>query len=415
MNISIFTSSHNPQYLDQAYESLVAQTDADWEWLVLLNNGAKWRVPDPEDYRVRVIECQSYDMGVGFYKRLAANNCTGDVLIELDHDDMLMPEAVESVREAFEISDNIVFAYSDFAQINADGTPNFDEFDHNYGWSYKDEDGHHVCHSFPPYPHNIGYIWYAPNHLRAFRKTAYKDAGGYNPSMRVLDDQALMYHLFRQGEFYFIKQNLYLQRVHKEQTQAQSELNAQIQVQTVELYDQSIQDMAMIWAKRRGLKCLDLGAAHGKPVGYEGVDIYSGAGVDYVGDFLKLDLPDDSVGVIRAVDFLEHVPDKVAVMNKIWRLLAHGGMLLSLTPSTDGRAAFQDPTHVAFYNENSFWYYTNEAHRKFVPEIEAEFHPSRVATIYLSDWHRANQMPYVQANLVAIKGFFNDFGGLKNL
>ena len=34
-------------------------------------------------------------------------------------------------------------------------------------------------------------------------------------------------------------------------------------------------------------------------------------------------------------------------------------MLLSLTPSTDGRGAYQDPTHVAFYNENSFWYYTN--------------------------------------------------------
>ena len=57
MNVSIFTPSHNPQYLDQAYESLVAQTDADWEWLVLLNNGAKWRAPNFKDYRVRIIEC----------------------------------------------------------------------------------------------------------------------------------------------------------------------------------------------------------------------------------------------------------------------------------------------------------------------------------------------------------------------
>ena len=414
MNISIFTPSHNPQYLDQAYASLLAQTDGDWEWLVLLNNGAKWRVPDPTDYRVRVIECQSCDMGVGFYKRLAVNNCTGDVCIELDHDDMLMPEAVESVREAFEISEDIVFAYSDFAQVNADGTPNFDEFDHRHGWSYRDEDGQHVCHSFPAYPHNVGYIWYAPNHLRAFRKEAYKTAGGYSPHLRILDDQALMYHLYREGEFYFIKQNLYLQRIHGEQTQAQSEANAQIQVQTIEMYDQSIQDMAIIWSNRRGLKCLDLGAAHGKPVGYEGVDIYPGESVDYVGDFLDLDLPDNSVGVIRAVDFLEHVPDKVAVMNKIWRLLAHGGMLLSLTPSSDGRGAFQDPTHVSFYNENSFWYYTNDDYRSFVPSIEAKFHPSRVATIYLSDWHREKNIPYVQANLVAIKRDSNDFGGLKS-
>ena len=31
----------------------------------------------------------------------------------------------------------------------------------------------------------------------------------------------------------------------------------------------------------------------------------------------------------------------------------------ALTPSTDGRGAFQDPTHVSFYNENSFWYFTD--------------------------------------------------------
>ena len=85
-----------------------------------------------------------------------------------------------------------------------------------------------------------------------------------------------------------------------------------------------------------------------------------------------IDLPDNSVGVIRAVDFLEHVPDKIAIFNELHRLLAHGGMLLSLTPSTDGRGAFQDPTHVAFYNENSFWYFTDANYANFVPEITCQ-------------------------------------------
>ena len=49
--------------------------------------------------------------------------------------------------------------------------------------------------------------------------------------------------------------------------------------------------------------------------------------------------------MIRAVDFLEHVADKVALFNEVYRLLAPGGLLLSQTPSTDGRGAFQDPTH----------------------------------------------------------------------
>ncbi len=31
-----------------------------------------------------------------------------------------------------------------------------------------------------------------------------------------------------------------------------------------------------------------------------------------------------------------------------------------LVPSTDGRGAFQDPTHVSFWNINSFMYYSIE-------------------------------------------------------
>ena len=38
MTISVFTPSHNPKWLDEVYESLKAQTNPDWEWVVLLNN-----------------------------------------------------------------------------------------------------------------------------------------------------------------------------------------------------------------------------------------------------------------------------------------------------------------------------------------------------------------------------------------
>ncbi|WP_438315713.1 hypothetical protein ACSHWO_26925 [Streptomyces sp. HUAS TT3] len=59
------------------------------------------------------------------------------------------------------------------------------------------------------------------------------------------------------------------------------------------------------------------------------------------------------MGLVRAVDFLEHVPQKIPLINELYRLLAPGGMLLSLTPSSDGRGAYQDPTHVAYSNERS--------------------------------------------------------------
>ena len=169
--------------------------------------------------------------------------------------------------------------------------------------------------------------------------------------------------------------------MHAGNTQRVAELNARIQQETVALYDQYVQRNALAWADRNGLKALDLGAAHNKPDGYLGVDQYPGDGVDIVADISQgIDLPDSSVGVIRAVDFLEHVPAKVDLFNEVYRLLAHGGMLLSLTPSTDGRGAFQDPTHVAYYNENSFWYFTNAQYRVVRPRdflplpVESDHH-----------------------------------------
>jgi len=104
------------------------------------------------------------------------------------------------------------------------------------------------------------------------------------------------------------------------------------------------------------------------------------------------------------MDFLEHIPDKIALFNELYRLLAHGGLLLSLTPSTDGRGAFQDPTHIAYYNENSFWYFTQRDYARFVPEINCRFQASRLVTYFPSEWHEQHRISYVCANLIAIKG-----------
>jgi SAM-dependent methyltransferase len=142
------------------------------------------------------------------------------------------------------------------------------------------------------------------------------------------------------------------------------------------------------------------------------VDQYPGEDVDIVATLPdRMPVDDDSVGVIRAVDFLEHVADKVALINELYRALAPGGLLLSQTPSSDGRGAYQDPTHVAFYNENSFWYYTDNQYRSFVPEIQARFQSSRLVTYFPTEWHSQNDISYVVANLIAMKEGAERCGG----
>jgi glycosyltransferase involved in cell wall biosynthesis len=412
--VSVFTPSHQPVYLSEAFASLRRQTFTDWEWIVLLNQGARWSPPHP-DPRVRVVT-DDRTTGVGQAKQRACAEAQGELLVELDHDDLLASHALEAIVKARADHPTAALYYSHCAQIEEDGSRDNTRFNVGAGWIYKEVtiDGRDLQYpvSLAPTPHNVSYIWFAPNHVRAFPRDAYTAVGGYDPQRKVLDDQDLMCRLYQRGEFYLIDDCLYLQRMHKYNTQRDAETNAFIQRETIALYDQHIERNTLAWAKREGLLALDLGAAHARPDGYLGVDQHDGPKVDVVATLPHpLDFPDSSVGVIRAFDFLEHVVDKVALINELHRLLAPGGLLLSMTPSTDGRGAFQDPTHVAFYNENSFWYYTEAKYRRYAPEITAKFQSSRLHTWYPTEWHSRHDISYVTANLIALKEPMDRNGG----
>lgn len=406
--ISIFTPSHDPTYLDQCWESLLAQTFTDFEWIVILNDHAQWT--KPKDPRVRRLTRNKLTGQVGALKHAACSLATGDILVELDHDDILLPSALEDILSAFDSNPSTGFVYSNCAQINADSTPNHDEFASGNGWSYypcarANADGtyfslppYHALHAKPPTPHNLSYIWWAPNHVRAFRRSLYTKVGGYDPTLTICDDQDLMCRLYQVTGFHHIDKLLYLQRIHDNNTQLNPEKNAAIQLKTVELYDQYIQPNALAWSTRNNLLALDLGGAHNCPESYVPIDIAI-SGNDILTDLASIE--SNTVGVVRAVDFLEHIPDSITLLNEIHRILAPNGILLSLTPSTDGRGAFCDPTHVSFFNELSFRYYTDHEYRKYVPAIVTpQFAISRLVTYFPSQWHETNNVPYVCANLV---------------
>jgi hypothetical protein len=397
--VSVFTPSHDPKWLDKCYDSLVAQTYKDWEWTVVPNGDWGDQTFSVSDPRVRVFfstHPPSDPLGVGKAKESAVSGCRGHILVELDHDDELTPTALADIVRAFGRHPEAALVYSDTIQINEDGTTNYDRWRADHGWDYR-PDGSAI--GMAPTPHNVSYIWYAPNHVRAFTRTAYDKAGGYDPERDILDDQDLMSRLYQVGEFVHLPDRLYRQRIHPGMTQKDEETNARIQRETVDLYDRYIQPNALAWTQRGALLALDLGGAHNCPPGYLPVDKALGKEV-----FRELkSLPDSSVGVIRAVDFLEHIDAPIRLMNECYRVLAHGGMMLTLTPSADGRGAYQDPTHVSYWVENSFWYYTDANYAKYIPEIKCRFQVSRLFTNYPSQWHADNHIPYVCANLVAIK------------
>ncbi|MBD1913918.1 glycosyltransferase [Leptolyngbya sp. FACHB-8] len=106
---------------------------------------------------------------------------------------------------------------------------------------------------------------------------------------------------------------------------------------------------------------VDLGCGGWKAEGFIGVDISPGPGVDVVADLnRRFPFADNSVEVVKAYDVVEHLPDRLHTMNEIWRICQHDAIVDIRVPSTDGRGAFQDPTHVSFWNINSFKYYCVE-------------------------------------------------------
>lgn len=66
---------------------------------------------------------------------------------------------------------------------------------------------------------------------------------------------------------------------------------------------------------------------------------------------------DSSVDLLRAFDFIEHLPDKIFTMNEAWRVLKPEGRFHVFVPVTPGAGAWCDPTHVSYWNRLSFDYY----------------------------------------------------------
>jgi len=100
---------------------------------------------------------------------------------------------------------------------------------------------------------------------------------------------------------------------------------------------------------------LDLGCGVNKPDGYIGLDLQR---ADILCD-LKTGIPfaEGSIGLIRAKDFFEHIPDTLAIFNECWRVLKAEGELRVEVPRFPHVDSVKDPTHVSFFVVETFTEY----------------------------------------------------------
>lgn len=413
MHVTVFTPTHDVTWLSETWASLRAQTYEDWDWLLLPNGGARIPADITADVRVKVLaEDWTMTGNVGALKRQLCNHAAGPVLIELDHDDILTPDCLAEVAAAIGDPLQPAFVYSDFVQFWPDHTSHV--YPEDQGWeTYPFEYGgrsYAAQRSFEPDASSLRRIYYAPNHVRAWTKAAYAAVGGHDPELPICDDHDLICRMYLAGvPFQHVPKVLYLYRDRAEETPMQNSFRKFRDDGTLEKVHHRNQNrytwkLAFEWCRRAGLAKYDLGGRIDCPEGYTSVDLRD---ADVICDVTKgMPFEDNSVGIFRAADFLEHIPREYVVpfMNEMWRRPAPGGWLISRTPSTGGKGAFCDPTHASFWNDLNFRYYSDRRYAAYVPEITCRFQAARVWECYPSDWHKQLELKYVYADMVALKG-----------
>jgi len=421
MKISVVTPTYDTTWLQDAWQSLKAQSHENFEWVVVANDkrGARPRIKARAeeiralvegDARVVIVHDYAPFSGVGACKAFAFGHAVGEVLVELDHDDILLPSALSELAEAFEDPD-VGFAYSDCADFDnrsrGQGGLTYRHPDVRPGWIRSGftfyeatVEGprpgvYEFVRALPPTALTVMRIGTAPNHVRAWRRSVYEAIGGHNPEYRVCDDHELMVRTYLATKMLHIPKPLYLYRITGQNTWLQH--ISEIQTLSEKIGLENLDKLVLRECALLGLPAYDLGGAINPRPGWKTVDL--DGDVDVVADLRgRWPWEDGTVGAFRAMDFLEHLPDKIHTMREIHRCLHPGGWLLSLTPSTEGRGAFQDPTHVSYWNPNSFWYWTRDEQAKYIKNDDIRFGEVHLTSTTMPVWDQ--QIPYVLANLV---------------
>lgn len=259
LKCSIFTPVAKTQYLDEAHRSLLLQ-NAPWEWVLgLTNNLTESDIPDRirQDRRTKIIRCQPVEddlkPGIGAAKRDCCDAATGDIFVELDHDDVLVPGILSLVVK--EVEKGAGFVYSD-AAVFTDKTLQPSTYSEAYGWGsypfriYGKE--LEASRAFPVTARSLSDISFSPDHVRCWSRRIYYRAGGHDRALPVGDDHDLLCRTYLTGAKMAQTGTVgYLYRWHGQNTVRR--FNKKIQDQNVKNRAKYISPMIDEWVRRENL------------------------------------------------------------------------------------------------------------------------------------------------------------------
>lgn len=249
--VSVYTPVYNTgrDRLLRTWRSLQRQSYRDWEWVIADDHSS-----DPgtlealgeicADYRVSFHRMDKPSGNIGELKRYLCSIATGDIFLELDHDDVLTPDAVGWIVDAFAKHPECGVAYTNWAE-QYEGKLVFHDYGDDYAYGYgkahweqhpenyatfeKVETRYLVQDSLRINSATIRWIVGVPNHIRAWTREAYHAAGGYS-RLHVADDYELLVRSFLTTRFVHIPRLGYIQFYNTESIgNTQHRRNAEIQ------------------------------------------------------------------------------------------------------------------------------------------------------------------------------------------
>jgi glycosyltransferase involved in cell wall biosynthesis len=240
--ISVFTPTHlTGSKIDRPFHSLLAQSYTNWEWVIYDDSPDEGRTFEQmrglcqQDHRFTAYRADRAIGCIGDVKRRACGLTRGVILVELDHDDELTPDALHYVVEAYRRFPDAGFFYTDCAEIFESG----ENATYGPGWgfgfgSYREEQLNGHSYMVTNYPDinakTIRHIVGTPNHLRAWTREAYFECGGHNPEVHVCDDYELIIRTFLTTRMVHIERFGYIQYLNNATTgNTQRQRNAEIQ------------------------------------------------------------------------------------------------------------------------------------------------------------------------------------------
>ncbi len=192
---------NNYEYFKDCYNSLLVQTFQDFEIVIVDDCSTddsfeKITKFTENDARVRLFR-NDKNRGVGFTKRKCIEMATGEICGFVDPDDALVEKAIE-ISLTNHNNNNIV-TYSNFTLCDQNLQPQR-TFAHSRAVKNGDK--------------NFFNIFLEANHFFTFKKSAYEKTSGINPDLTSAVDQDLYLKLYEIGNFTYIKEPLYLYRLH---------------------------------------------------------------------------------------------------------------------------------------------------------------------------------------------------------